>query len=106
MILGACSAIQASGLEGMHGLTAEDVNKCQDLDCLSTIVQEGKPQMLIDFLHGHLQCSEWSQRQREMISWSYGSGTQKFVRLLAQCKLRKDDFRLKLLKRISVFILD
>ena len=42
MILGACSAIQASGLEGMHGLTAEDVNKCQDLDCLSTIVQEGK----------------------------------------------------------------
>ena len=29
-------------MEGMHGLTAEDVNKCQDLDCLSTIVQEGK----------------------------------------------------------------
>ena len=29
-------------MEGMHGLTAEDVNKCQDLDCLSTIVQEGR----------------------------------------------------------------
>ena len=39
IILGACSAV--SSLEGMHGLTAEDVNKCQDLDCLSTIVQEG-----------------------------------------------------------------
>merc|ERR1712156_675407 len=37
LILGACSAMS---LEGMHGLTAEDVNKCQDLDCLSTIVQE------------------------------------------------------------------
>ena len=39
LLLGACSAMS---LEGMHGLTAEDVNKCQDLDCLSTIVQEGK----------------------------------------------------------------
>ena len=51
MILGACSAIQASGLEGMHGLTAEDVNKCQDLDCLSTIVQEGKPQIIIEIFY-------------------------------------------------------
>merc|ERR1711908_8585 len=37
LLLSACSAMS---LEGMHGLTAEDVNKCQDLDCLSTIVQE------------------------------------------------------------------
>lgn len=43
---GACSALS---LEGMHGLTAEDVNKCQDLDCLSTIVQEGKS--IIPFRH-------------------------------------------------------